>query len=101
MHRCADKYRLTNNIGAPILRYMNIPFTIAGLKQAGLTQSQIGEAIGCSQSTVSDMAAGKTGAINPSYKTVTGLLGLAEKRGVPIEPPARHRSPRKVSAGPP
>lgn len=66
---------------------MNIPHTIAGLQKVGLTQREIGEAIGRSQSAVSDMAAGKIGCINPSYQIVKRLEALAADRGVDIEPP--------------
>jgi transcriptional regulator with XRE-family HTH domain len=65
---------------------MNIPHTIAGLQKAGLTQKEIGEAIGRSQSAVSDMAAGKIGSINPSYLIVKRLEALAAERGVTSDP---------------
>ena len=65
---------------------MNITYTLSGLLSAGLTQSDIAEAIGCSQPTISDMAAGKVGITRPSYKIVSGLEALALKHAVPTDP---------------
>ncbi|NYE62206.1 transcriptional regulator with XRE-family HTH domain [Duganella sp. 1224] len=68
---------------------MNIPFTISGLRKAGLTQTQIGDAIGLRQSSVSDMETGRAGIRNPSARVVLGLIDLANKHGVPVDPPAK------------
>jgi predicted XRE-type DNA-binding protein len=48
-------YRSTDYHGG-----MNWVETIALLKQAGYTQPEIAEACGCAQSTISDLATGKT-----------------------------------------
>jgi transcriptional regulator with XRE-family HTH domain len=76
---------------------MNIPFTISGLRKAGLTQTQIGAAIGLRQSSVSDMETGKAGIINPSAKVVSGLTNLAALYGVQTSPAQQevHRSGRQ------
>lgn len=67
---------------------MNIQFTISQLRQrAGLSQKVIGQAIGCSQPTVSEMEAGLCGTKRPSYNLVSSLQALAEKHGVPTDPP--------------
>jgi transcriptional regulator with XRE-family HTH domain len=67
---------------------MNIPYTISELRRVGLTQTDIGEAIGLKQTTVSDMEAGKSGIKRPSYGVVNGLEQLAAKHAVCTEPPA-------------
>lgn len=66
---------------------MNIPYTISALRRAGLTQTQIGSAIGRKQTSVSDMEAGKAGVIRPTESVVRGLQKLAAEHGVPTEPP--------------
>ncbi|CUI03903.1 hypothetical protein BN2497_2583 [Janthinobacterium sp. CG23_2] len=66
---------------------MNIPYTISGLRRIGLTQTQIGGAIGRKQTSVSDMEAGKAGVIRPTESVVRGLEKLAAKHGVPTAPP--------------
>ncbi|UOD28756.1 helix-turn-helix domain-containing protein [Massilia violaceinigra] len=67
---------------------MNIPYTISSLRQKGLTQTQIGGAIGRTQTSVSDMEAGKAGVKRPTESVVRGLKKLAAKHGVRTEPPA-------------
>jgi transcriptional regulator with XRE-family HTH domain len=67
---------------------LNIPFTVKGLRQAGLTQTQIGRELGLSQTSVSDMEAGKAGIKRPSYQVTVGLLRLAAEHGVATAPPA-------------
>lgn len=62
---------------------MDIIFTISGLQAAGLTQSQIAQAIGCKQPTISEMASGKAGVRRPSFHIVSGLQSLAARHGVP------------------
>ncbi len=52
------------------------------LHDIGLTQTQIGEEVGCSQPAISDFQSGKIGASRPSYKVVTGLKALADKYGI-------------------
>jgi transcriptional regulator with XRE-family HTH domain len=64
---------------------MNIPFTISGLRKAGLTQTQIGAAIGLGQTSISDMEAGKAGVKRPTYAVVNGLTELAKQHNVPTE----------------
>lgn len=66
---------------------MDIPFTIKSLRQAGLTQTQIGDAIGLKQTSISDMEAGKAGVKRPSYQAISGLERLAKEHNVPIAPP--------------
>lgn len=63
-----------------------IPSILLCLQEDGLTQSEIGEAIGCSQSTVSDMMTGKSGLKRPSYEIVSGLELLARQRGIAFLP---------------
>jgi len=67
---------------------MDIPFTIKSLRQAGLTQTQIGEAIGLKQTSISDMEAGKAGTKRPSYQVISGLERLAAEHRVTTEPPS-------------
>jgi transcriptional regulator with XRE-family HTH domain len=66
---------------------MNIPFTISGLRKAGLTQAQIGDAVGLKQSSISELEAGKCGVTRPTHGLVTGLASLAKKYLVATEPP--------------
>lgn len=66
---------------------IDIVFILTSLKGIGLTQSQIAAEIGCSQPTISDMAAGKVGATRPSFKVISGLQRLAEKHGIPTVAP--------------
>jgi len=91
---------LTLNIGTPIIQRMttplNIQFTISGLRKAGLTQAQIGDAVGLKQPTISDMESGKCGVKRPSHGLVTGLTALAEKYGVALTP-KRKRKPRQAT----
>jgi transcriptional regulator with XRE-family HTH domain len=61
---------------------MNPILILSELKAIGLTQSQIAGEIGCSQPTISDMAAGKVGMTRPSFKVINGLQQLAEKHGI-------------------
>lgn len=68
---------------------MDIQYTLSELQRAGLTQSQIGDAIGVKQPTVSDMAAGKAGTKRPSYQVITGLTRLAKRHRVATEPPGQ------------
>lgn len=83
------EYLLTMNIGLPIIQDMDIQYTLAGLRKAGLTQAQIGDAIGVRQPTVSDMEAGKSGIKRPSHSLVIELTALAGRHGVPTDPPKR------------
>ena len=64
---------------------MDISFTIKRLRQAGLTQTRIGEALGMKQTTISDMEAGKAGVKRPSYRVISGLQALAKTYGVPTD----------------
>ncbi|AWL07589.1 helix-turn-helix domain-containing protein [Massilia oculi] len=67
---------------------MDISFTIKSLRQAGLTQTQIGNAIGLRQTSISDMESGKAGTKRPSFQVIDGLARLAKKHKVATEPPA-------------
>lgn len=91
---------LTFHIGAPIIWSMDIQFTLSALRGVGLTQAQIGCELGLSQSTISEMEAGKSGITNPTYKLVSGLHSLALKYKVMTEP-AKPRRPRKASTASP
>lgn len=71
---------------------MNIPFTLAELQKAGLTQTQIGDEVGLKQSTISDMLRGKAGVKRPSYSVVEGLERLAQTHKVLTEPPTRRHT---------
>lgn len=95
------RFRLTLNIGGPIIGAMNIQFTISALRGAGLTQTQIGDELDLSQSTISDMEAGKCGVTRPSHKLVTGLCSLAIKYRVKTEPPAPKPPRTRTSRKPP
>lgn len=64
---------------------MDIKNTLLKLKAAGLTQTQIADAIGCKQSTVSDLLAEKIGLARPSHKIVQGLTDLAAQYGIDTE----------------
>jgi predicted XRE-type DNA-binding protein len=61
---------------------MNIQHILSELQKAGLTQTQIANAIGLKQPTISDMAAGKAGVKRPSYQVILGLEKLAKDHGV-------------------
>lgn len=69
-----------------ILSPMTIQITVKALIADGLTQAQIAKEVGCSQPTISDIANGQIGKTRPSYKVVTGLLGLALRRGIECAP---------------
>ncbi len=69
---------------------MNIPYTISELRRVGLTQTQIGDAIGLKQTSVSDMEAGKSGIKRPTHGVVNGLEQLAAKHSVSTEPPVQN-----------
>jgi transcriptional regulator with XRE-family HTH domain len=72
---------------------MDISFTIKGLRKAGLTQTQIGDAIGLKQTSISDMESGKAGVKRPSYRVISGLERLAREHGVDTAAsPPRRRS---------
>jgi transcriptional regulator with XRE-family HTH domain len=77
------------------MELMDIPFVIKALRQAGLTQTQIGKALDLSQTSVSDMEAGKAGTKRPSFAVITGLTRLAKKHRVPLaegeQPPGRKK----------
>lgn len=73
---------------------MNIPYTITQLRhRANLSQKVIGDAIGCSQSTVSEMEAGICGVKRPSFKLVSNLQTLAKEHGISTELPDSNSGP--------
>jgi predicted XRE-type DNA-binding protein len=86
---------LTRKIGVPIIGAMDIVYTLSELFKAGLTQTQIGEAIGVKQPTVCEMAKGKAGVKRPSSQVVIGLSNLAEKHNVRTEPDPGTKIPGK------
>lgn len=73
---------------------MNIPYILSELQRAGLTQTQIGNAIGLKQPTVSEMAAGKAGTKRPSYQVISGLERLATEHNVALAPPPADSQPQ-------
>jgi len=79
---------------------MDIPHTISGLRKAGLTQAQIGSVLGLSQTSISDMEAGKAGIKRPTYAVVSGLQQLAKRHGVATEPQGEGGSNVLAAAGP-
>ena len=80
---------------------MNITYTLSELQKIGMTQKQIGAAIGVAQPTVSDMARGGSGITRPSYKVITGLELLAKEHGITTEPPAPPKRRKADQATPP
>jgi transcriptional regulator with XRE-family HTH domain len=66
--------------------FMDISFTIKSLREAGLTQTQIGAAIGLKQTSISDMESGKAGTKRPSHQVISGLERLAKKYKIRTEP---------------
>jgi len=78
------------------MMFMDIPYTISSLRKAGLTQTQIGCAVGLKQTSISDMEAGKAGIKRPSYAVVSALQKLAADHQVltePVEPAASAPGP--------
>jgi predicted XRE-type DNA-binding protein len=73
---------------------MNIPHTLSELQRAGLTQTQIAQALGLKQPTVSDMATGKAGTKRPSYQVISGLERLAAEYNVSTAPPPTESQPQ-------
>ncbi|KRB73460.1 helix-turn-helix domain-containing protein [Noviherbaspirillum sp. Root189] len=65
-----------------ILLPMDIALILAKLLEKGLTQTEIANEIGCTQPSISAMAAGKFGKSRPSYAVVEGLKRLAMERGI-------------------
>lgn len=57
---------------------MDIQTTLKNLIESGMTQAEIGAAVGRDQSTISDMINKSAGLKNPSYAFVTNLQKLAE-----------------------
>ena len=65
--------------------FMDIQKITYQLNRIGLTQSEIGREIKRSQATVSDMAKGKCGCMNPSAEVVSGLKRLVKRHKSQIE----------------
>ena len=78
------------------MMFMDIPYTISSLRKAGLTQTQIGCAVGLKQTSISDMEAGKAGIKRPSYAVVSALQKLAADHQVSTEPV----EPAAIAPGP-
>jgi hypothetical protein len=72
---------------------INIPYTVKGLRQVGLTQTQIGRELGHSQTSISDREAGKAGVKRPSYQVISGLQRLAAEHNVATVPPPPESQP--------
>ena len=60
---------------------------MAALKRAGVRQEEIAAELGCGQATLSDIARGKTQ--DPRFMLASGLLQIAEERGVDLAPCVR------------
>lgn len=61
---------------------MDIENSLKALVKSGLTQRELGDALGCSQAHVSDMLNGKAGLKRPSAKIVAGIDRLERLRKV-------------------
>lgn len=62
----------------------NLSEIVIRLLEDGMTQTEIGAFVGCSQASVSDISKGKIGTTRPAYKIVSGLMKLAKKRGLKV-----------------
>lgn len=63
--------------------HMQLKKIIASALEAGMTQQQIGELVGCKQSTIGKIANGDTE--DPRWSTVSGLLRLAAAKGINVD----------------
>ena len=62
--------------GIPIIEGMDFKKIIAELIAGGMTQTQIADSCGCSQSTISDIATGEI--TNPAYRIGAALVALQQ-----------------------
>lgn len=72
------KYKCSYNLG------MNIQLNIKNLRNAGLTQAEIGRELKRSQATIAFMEVGKYGCTRPSADVVAGIKRLLKKHKIPI-----------------
>ncbi len=73
---------LTPIICCPIFESMDISKILSALLDAGMTQANIGERIGISQSSISDILNRKIGICRPSHRVVAGLISLSKERRI-------------------
>lgn len=62
---------------------MQLKKIIASALEAGMTQQQIGELVGCAQATIGKIANGDTE--DPRWSTVSGILRLAAAKGINVD----------------
>ena len=62
---------------------MNWKQLTSDLIQSGLTQAEIAKAIGCGQTTISELQTGKTD--NPRSSVGLALIALANSKGIVVE----------------
>lgn len=62
---------------------MQLKKIIASALEAGMTQQQIGELVGCTQATIGKIVNGDTE--DPRWSTVYGLLRLAADKGINVD----------------
>ncbi len=60
----------------------NLHKIVVGLMKLGLTQKQIGAAVGCSQVNISLIYRGINGDARPTLRMCTAMVALAEKHGL-------------------
>lgn len=70
---------------------MNWKKLTSDLIAAGLTQAEIAKAIGCGQTTVSELQTGKTD--NPRSNIGLALIALARSKGLDVEVPVFEAGP--------
>jgi transcriptional regulator with XRE-family HTH domain len=79
---------------------MDIPAALLKFKKLGLTQTEIGDEIGCSQEAISQMARGIIGKTRPSSNVVDGLRLLAKKHGLTLTQSKRGPQIRRSTTKP-
>lgn len=62
---------------------MQLKKIIASALEAGMTQQQIGELVGCTQATIGKIVNGDTE--DPRWSTVSGILRLAAAKGINVD----------------
>lgn len=63
--------------------HMQFKKIIANVLATGMTQKQLGDAVGCGQSAIGQIARGDT--TDPRWSTVSGLLRVAAAKGVNVD----------------